>query len=232
MVIDELIAAAAQNRAPSITLIKEFCKQESLSLPAFFDRFAERIASRYLSGTLTWKEGDLAMNQASFLMATHCHPIADYAHAVFLAFDAGEIPPGQAITKPLLEEAEAKRAGRSAPEATAAILRIRSDSTERDKQQAVSLARQTIDGKLGLIAGCRLLKRLSHSLAHGYGAEEAFLVFGNVDSQTDDLPLADMRDKWDASAFAAKQVEVKRAEEEFRTVVIQACNSIITRFGA
>jgi hypothetical protein len=230
MTLDELVMLAmTKGKAPSISTINEFCAQEGIALDRFFDRFAERVANRYLAGDIEWGQGDLAMNFASARII-HSGATAPYAWEVYLAFDAGEINPGPAITKPLLEKAEAKRNGRSAPEADTAIIQVESDALEQNKLEAISLARKILSGELGLLAGCRDLYRLTF-VHRPWNSDADFEVFSKVAAETNHLPLDDAKEMWASSVFQAKQVAVKEYEAKCRPSVIRACESLIKKWS-
>lgn len=80
----------------------------------FCDLFAKEVATSYLGGTLTWTEGNAAMNALSGYFFLHLPKeslFPDYAYAVFLAFDAGETseePDNERITKEQLGALHAK----------------------------------------------------------------------------------------------------------------------------
>ena len=85
--------------------IEAQCKAAGYSTSAFCDAFARRVVERYMSGNLSWPDGDAAMNNISRLMTMHCgESYPDFGWSVYLAFDAGEYqkPGGDAVTKPLL----------------------------------------------------------------------------------------------------------------------------------
>ncbi|HYV86344.1 MAG TPA: hypothetical protein VFB49_10560 [Patescibacteria group bacterium] len=50
-----------------------------------------------------------------------------------------------------------------------------------------------------------------------------FVLFGAVQSETDDLPLEDQRAHWDPAAFEAKQHEVRGYEAKTREQMLKAC---------
>ena len=73
---------------------------------AFCDSFARRLVERYLAGSLTWSDADIAANHIFELMIQSCgERMPGYAWDVYLAFDAGECtaPGGDATTRPLIE---------------------------------------------------------------------------------------------------------------------------------
>jgi hypothetical protein len=78
----------------------------------FCDSFAHRLIERYLSGSITWSDADLAVNNIYVLMVQNCgDQVPEYAWEVYLAFDAGECiaPGGDATTRPLIEAMKVAR---------------------------------------------------------------------------------------------------------------------------
>src|SRR5262245_11130067 len=105
------------------------------------------------------------------------------------------------------------------------------EAMERHQQQAVDIARSIVQGELGIIAGCRKLSKLAHGLVEDWRVDPDFVVFGNVESDTDHLPLEDQRPLWNPPAFEEKQRDVASYEESARAEVVSACRSVIARFG-
>jgi P2-related tail formation protein len=105
------------------------------------------------------------------------------------------------------------------------------EAIERYKREAVEVANLILSGRLGIIAGCRHLASLGHHLVEDWRVDMEFVVFGNVESETDHLPLEDQRSLWNPAAFEEKQREVARFEESAREEVLTACRSVIARFG-
>lgn len=80
-----------------------------VSIGDVLDRFARVVAQRYLQGQCCWEVGDTAANHLfAFAMSANGGELSPFAWEVFLAFDAGEYPPGpdyEARTRALLEAA-------------------------------------------------------------------------------------------------------------------------------
>ena len=95
----------------------------------------------------------------------------------------------------------------------------------------MEIATDILQGELGIIAGCRKLSKLGHDLVEDWRVDPDFVTFGNVESETDHLPLEDQQALWNAVAFEEKQGDVARFEEAARPEVLSACRSVIARFG-
>jgi hypothetical protein len=105
------------------------------------------------------------------------------------------------------------------------------ESLERARRQAVEVAQAILSGSIGLIAGCRSLASLAHTLVDDACVDPDFVVFVAVESETDHLPLEDQRVHWEAAAFANKRHEIHAYESQAREEVANACRSVVTRFG-
>ena len=109
--------------------------------------------------------------------------------------------------------------------------RLDLESAERARRDALEVAQRIVAGHIRLIAGCRQLARLGHTVVEDWRVDPDFVLFGAVDSEADALPLEDQRVHWDPAAFEDKQHEVRRYEAETREQVLKACHSVISRFG-
>ena len=95
MRLTSYIAAAIADFPKVITpeTVARACSECGLSAQEFCDAFAKEVAGGFLEGSVTWSDGDAAMNALwgyiSLSLMKHT-PIPDYAFGVFLAFDAGE----------------------------------------------------------------------------------------------------------------------------------------------
>ena len=105
------------------------------------------------------------------------------------------------------------------------------EAVERAQREVTQIARQVLAGERGIIAASRELWRLGHDLVPDWRDDEDFRLFGAIDSETDDLPLEDMRPVWNEAAFEAKQAEVRRFEALYREDAHVACRRLIDRFG-
>ena len=102
---------------------------------------------------------------------------------------------------------------------------------ERARRDVVQVSRQVLAGERGIIAASRDLWRLGHDVVPDWRDDDDFRLFGAIDTETDHLPLEDMRPLWDATAFEAKQAEIRRLETLYRADADAACRSLIERFG-
>ncbi len=73
-------------------------------------------------------------------------------------------------------------------------------------ERAIAIARRVLAGELGVIEGCRALS----SMRWEFGADmtHQFSPFVAIDSETDDLPVGDVRDLWEVGALGVCRDEI------------------------
>jgi hypothetical protein len=98
------------------------------------------------------------------------------------------------------------------------------------RQQIVQAARDMLSGSLSFIEGGRLITRLSWS-ADLPEFDPDIVPFRAIDSETDALPMRDVRQYWAPEALAKLQPEIERAEEWARDTGRPSCQKLIDRFG-
>ena len=98
------------------------------------------------------------------------------------------------------------------------------------RQRVVRVADAIIRGDLGLIEGSRRLCEIRAE--HGSLRDDAdFGVFVAIESETDHLPIGDVRAHWSPDALLVKDREIRAAEEFYRESAIAACRRLIERFA-
>jgi hypothetical protein len=101
---------------------------------------------------------------------------------------------------------------------------------ERDRAKVVEVAQAMLDGALGIIEGSRRLNDLREALGvHHF--DDDFEVFVVIDSETDGLPVGDVRTLWNEVALVQKDREVEEAERLYRDGAFEGCRKLIARFG-
>lgn len=93
----------------------------------------------------------------------------------------------------------------------------------------VRTAADMLEGRVGLLIGSRKLR----SLLFEFGVERLgpeLLVFTAIDSETDALPIGDVRQYWDEGALRQLAPEIQNAERWAREVGSPACVVLIRRF--
>jgi hypothetical protein len=100
----------------------------------------------------------------------------------------------------------------------------------REKRQAVvRCARDMLSGLVDVIEGSRALSSLS-DLGDG-DFDPDFIPFIAIDSETDHLPVGNVRKYWDLDVLAHKDLEIREAEEFHREAALAACRRLVNRFG-
>jgi hypothetical protein len=79
------------------------------------------------------------------------------------------------------------------------------------------------------VEGARRLSGLEHRLAAEHDPDFTFFI--GVDSETDHLPLGDVRQHWAADALRKKDEELSSLEGFFRADALCACRNLILKLG-
>lgn len=93
------------------------------------------------------------------------------------------------------------------------------------ESQILSLAKQFLGGQLGVIAASRKLSPLRHEVKAELA--EVLLVFTGIDSETDTLPIGDVRQHWSPEALERKDREITEAENVYREPAIEAATRLL-----
>ena len=110
MDLDRLIDLAF-DRTPTSAEVEQVAISERISIEEVLNRFARRVAERYLEGVYSFGDGDMAMNSLfAWATAVTGSGLPDFARKVFDAFDVGEFvrpstpdnEQGEALTRTLL----------------------------------------------------------------------------------------------------------------------------------
>ena len=100
---------------------------------------------------------------------------------------------------------------------------------ESQRRVAIDTATAVINGRVGIVEGSRILSRLSYDLVVDPRADKDFLVFLGVDSETDVLPIGDVRKHWNVLALEREDAKIADADEFFRERVVEACHHLLDR---
>ena len=93
------------------------------------------------------------------------------------------------------------------------------------ESQILSLAKQFLGGQLGVIAASRKLSPLRHEVEAELA--EVLLVFTGIDSETDTLPIGDVRQHWSSDALERKDREIIEAENVHRQPATEAATRLL-----
>ena len=97
------------------------------------------------------------------------------------------------------------------------------------RAEAIKTADEIIAGKVGIIAGSRIMSRLRFEIGIS-DDDEDFLTFVAIDSESDELPTGQERELWSPEALKEKDKEIQRCEELYRQNAIEACEGIIRKW--
>src|ERR1043165_6813817 len=95
----------------------------------------------------------------------------------------------------------------------------------RAQSEVVSTARGILSGVVGIVEGARRLTKLGHAL--GVDRDPDFTFFIGVDSQTDHLPVGEVRRHWAADALRRTDEELRACESFFRADAFRVCQSLV-----
>jgi Protein of unknown function (DUF2489) len=100
-----------------------------------------------------------------------------------------------------------------------------SEDRTRAKTQILSFAKQLLSGQLGVIAASRELSPLRHEVETEVA--EVLVAFTAIDSETDALPIGEVRQHWSPEALERKDREITQAEEYYRDKAIEAATRLL-----
>ena len=92
----------------------------------------------------------------------------------------------------------------------------------------VGIAHGILNGNVGVVEGSRML--LTIQRAAGAEGDADFLFFVGVNSQTDHLPVGDVRRHWSADALRLKDAELHEFEAQVRARALEVCRKLVERY--
>jgi hypothetical protein len=95
---------------------------------------------------------------------------------------------------------------------------------ESERQRAKEVAAAVLDGRTTVLEAVRELYPLAHTDAIT-DEEDRTLVIA-IESETDALPVGEVRKLWAPDALETKDAEIARAEEFYRAQFLDACKRI------
>jgi hypothetical protein len=97
-------------------------------------------------------------------------------------------------------------------------------ASESERQRAREIAAAVLDGRTTVLEAVRTLCPLAHTDAIA-DEEDRTLVIA-IESETDDLPVGEVRKLWAPYALEVKDAEIARAEELYKAQFLEACKRI------
>ncbi len=85
-----------------------------------------------------------------------------------------------------------------------------------------------LEGRLGVIETARVMLPLAYWTK--VQNESEFLLFRAIASETDDLPVGDVRAHWAADALEREDVRIEAAEKLWREQALSAAEKLIERY--
>ena len=98
-------------------------------------------------------------------------------------------------------------------------------ASESERQQAKKVAQSVLDGRTTVLGAVRELVYLAHTDAIADVEDRKFII--GVESETDHLPVGEVRKLWAPYALKEKDVEIARAEELYRADLLETCRRIV-----
>jgi hypothetical protein len=99
------------------------------------------------------------------------------------------------------------------------------------KSDAIEIARDVLEGKIGIAKGSARLSGLAHRIVPRGREDPDFDVFRAVESATFGLPVGSVRQYWSTQALAEVDASLEQIEKDAGARVRCACKNIIERFA-
>ena len=97
-------------------------------------------------------------------------------------------------------------------------------ASDWERQRAKELAKAVLDGRTTILEAVRELVSLAHTDAIATEADRTLIIV--IESETDSLPIGEVRKLWAPDALQAKEPEIERAEALWKTEFLEACKRI------
>jgi hypothetical protein len=97
-------------------------------------------------------------------------------------------------------------------------------ASDSERQRARDVAQAVLEGQTTVLEAVRLLFSLAHTDAIA-DVEDRKLIIG-IESETDHLPVGEVRKLWAPDALKEKDLEIARAEELYRGDFLETCRRI------
>jgi hypothetical protein len=107
---------------------------------------------------------------------------------------------------------------------------MKSTNQNVDSNQLRKVAKAILSGHTRIVEGCRLLRPLLMDAK--LDMEEGLRIIAGVVSESDHLPLKDIRALWSEEAWKEKAKELEAVENHYRAAVIKACQILLERLDS
>jgi hypothetical protein len=94
-----------------------------------------------------------------------------------------------------------------------------------ERQRALELARAVLESRISILEAVRELFPLAHTDAIGDETDRRLII--GIESETDHLPVGEVRKLWAAEALREKDEEIASAEALWKSKLLDACKRIV-----
>jgi hypothetical protein len=98
---------------------------------------------------------------------------------------------------------------------------------ESERQRVREIAQEVLERRTTILEAVRKLYPLAHTDAIA-NEDDRILVIA-IESETDDLPIGEVRKLWAPYALEARNAEIARCEELWKPQFLEACKRILGR---
>jgi hypothetical protein len=99
-------------------------------------------------------------------------------------------------------------------------------ASDYDHRRAKEIAQAALDGRTTVLEAVRALVSFAHTDAVADVEDRKFII--GIESETDHLPVGEVRKLWALSVLREKDVEIARAEELYRSDFLETCRRIVS----
>lgn len=99
------------------------------------------------------------------------------------------------------------------------------------RNDILDLAKEMLSGSSGLIDDCHKMVKLYNQLSDQEQKEyqDLFVGFIGIESQTDHLPIGNVRKEWNKGSLDKKDTEKIEFEKIFKDQIIKDCQNLLTK---
>ena len=97
-------------------------------------------------------------------------------------------------------------------------------ASDGERQRAREIANAVLNGQISILEAVRELVSLAHTDAIRLEADRRLII--GIESETDHLPVGEVRKLWAPEALREKDVEIAAAEARWKAKLLDACGRI------
>lgn len=97
-------------------------------------------------------------------------------------------------------------------------------ASDSERQKARDVAQAVLEGRTTVLEAARVLVPLAHTDAIAHVEDRKFII--GINSETDHLPVGEVRKLWAPDALKEKDLEIARWQERYRTDFLDTCQRI------